>query len=182
MGLDLPPIAQPPGFTQLPLQHHQVLGVACFAQRAVQQRAQHWPLQRLFDVPERAGFDCRNGAFFASFSGDDHRGNAVKLIAKLLQQVQPVHSGQFDIGNQRVRLERRKFCESVFGGSNAKHFIAPALQQLFVALAGVVFILDDQNTVFALARIHRAYSLAVVAHAPLPRLLTPLFHCRIKGG
>src|SRR5208283_926287 len=71
--------SKPPRLAQLPLQYQQVLRVARLAQCAVQQRPQHRPLQRFFDVPERARLDRRHRALFAALSRDDDRRESLPL-------------------------------------------------------------------------------------------------------
>ncbi len=143
-------VTQSPSFTKLPLQHRELPRIPRLAQRPVQQGPQHRPLQWFFDVPERSGLDRRHRPLFAAFAGNDDGRHIVEFRPKLLQQVQPIHPGQFHVGNQRVRLVTRKFCQRFFRRSHAHHVAAPPLQELFVALARVVFIFDNQHAVLPL--------------------------------
>jgi len=156
--------------------------VARFAQRSVQQRAQHRPLQLPIYVPERPRFDRRHRALFAASTGDDDRRHIVQLISQLLQQVQPVHPGQLDVRDQRIRLIARVFRQRFFRAGNAQHVATPPLQELFVAFARVVFVFDNQHAVFALPGFHRAHCcLCVVAHAaqPHPRVYSLIVIVRL---
>ena len=151
------------------LQHHQLARVARLAQCAIEQRPQHRPLQRLFDVPERSGFDRRHRALFASFARDDDGRNVQQLRPKLFEQVQPVHAGQLDVRDQRIRLIAGEFRQRLLRSAHAKHIKAPSLQQLFVAFARVVFVLDNQHPVLALERLHRARCASrLIPHVPQP--------------
>jgi hypothetical protein len=89
----------------------------------------------------------------------------VQLIAQLTQQVEPVHPRQFHVCNQCIRLEGREFGQRVFGVAYAKNFISPALQQLLVALARIVFVFDNQYPVFSFVGFYRAYSSNLFRHA-----------------
>ncbi len=115
------------------------------AQRAFQQCAQHRRLQRLFDVPVGARFDGLDDAFVAAAPGNDDDGNAQNFVAQLLQQVEAVHAGQLDVRENQAGLKFLKFRERFFAAADAENFPVPFAQQGFVALAGVVFIFDDQN-------------------------------------
>ncbi len=143
-------ISEPSRLAQLALQHQELARIARFAQRAVQQCAQHRTLQRFFDVPEGSGFDRRHRALFAAFAGNDDRWHIVEFRAELLQQVQPVHPRQFHVGNQRVGLVARKFRQRLFRRRHADDVAAPALQKLLVALSRIVFVFDNQDAVLAL--------------------------------
>ena len=91
-------------FSELPLEHGQLPRIAGLAEGAVEQRAQHRPFQRLLDVPEGAGFDA---------------GDAMEVRPQLLEKVEAVHSGQFDVGNERVRLIAGKLGKHFLGGRYA---------------------------------------------------------------
>ena len=149
-------IAESTGIAQLALQNEEPLFVASLAEGAIEKSAKDWALQRLFDVPEGAGFDGGNGAFLAALAGDDDGRNFVEFVAELLKKVEAIHAGKFDVGDEGVWLKTGKFSEGVFGGAYAKNIVAPALQQLLVAFAGVIFILDNQDAVFALPSFHGA--------------------------
>ena len=72
-------IADAPGFAQLARQRGHLLLVAGAAQGAVQQGVQNGALERLFDVPEGAGFDGGDGALFAALAGDDDGGDGLQV-------------------------------------------------------------------------------------------------------
>ena len=148
--------ADAPGFAQLALQHLQFARVPRLAQRAIQQSAQHRALQRLFDVPERARFDRRHRALFAPFAGNNNGRHVEQLIAQLFQQIQPIHSRQFHVGDDAVRLVTGKFRQGIFGRGHSQRVATPALQQLLVATPRVVFVLNNQNAVAPLRRLHPA--------------------------
>ncbi len=136
----------------MPLQHGELPRISRPAQGAVQQRAQHRPFHRFFDIPESSGFDGCNRALFAPFAGDDDGRNVKQFLAKLLQQVQPVHAGQFDVRYERVRLVAREFRQRIFRRAHAQHVAAPSLQELFIALPRVIFVFHNQDAVFSLRR------------------------------
>ena len=89
----------------------------------MQDRAFQW----FFDVPERAGFDGRDGALFAASSGDNNRRNIVKLRTELLEQVQSIHARQFNVGNQCIGLKSSEFCQRIFRVAYAQNFASPPL-------------------------------------------------------
>src|SRR4029077_5263695 len=120
---------------------------------------------RLFDVPERARLNRRHRPFFASFARDDDRGHVANFFPKLLQQVQAVHARQFHIGNQCIGLEIREFRQCVFRRRHPQHFVSPPLQQLLVTLPGIVFIFDNQDTVFVFPGFHCPYRSLLFCHA-----------------
>ena len=93
-------IAEAAGFAQLALQNGELARVACFFEATIEERAQDRRFHRLFDVPEGAGFDGGDGAFIAAFAGDDDRRNVAKFVAELFQQVEAVHAGKFDVGDE----------------------------------------------------------------------------------
>ncbi len=150
-------IAQSSGFSELPLQHRKLPRVPGLAQRPVQQRAQHRSLHRFFDIPERSGFDRRYRALLTPFAGNDDRRHLVQFRSKLFQQVQPVHAGQLDVRNQRVRLVARELRQRFFRRTHAQNVASPPLQQLFVTLSRVVLIFDDEHAVLLLQRLDRPY-------------------------
>ena len=131
------------------LQNRQVARIAGLAESAIEKRAQHGPFERLLDVPERSRFDSGDGAFFASFSGDDNGGDALEVRAELFQEVEAIHAGKLDVGDESVRLIAGEFGENFFRGTNTQNVIAPALEQLLVTFARVVLVLDNENAVFA---------------------------------
>ena len=124
--------------------HHGLL-VADVAQRAFEQSAQHGRLQRLFDVPVGAGFDRLDDAFIAAAARDNDDGDAEDLVAQLLEQVEAVHAGQFDVREDQAGLEFLKFGKGFFAAADAENFPVPFAQQGLVAFAGIVFIFNDQN-------------------------------------
>src|SRR5262249_10842165 len=127
----------------------------------------HRAFQRFFDVPEGTGFDCGNRALFAAFAGDNDRRNIGEFGPELAQQIQAVHAGQFDIGDQSVRLVAAKSSQGVFRIAYAQYLVAPALEQLFVTLPRVLFVFYDQHAILALGEVHRAYRrLFFVQHSP----------------
>jgi hypothetical protein len=140
----------------LALQNEEALFVASPAESAIEKSAEDGALQRLLDVPESAGFDGGDGAFLAAFAGDDDGRNFMEFVAELLKKVESIHAGKFDVGDKRVRLKTGKFGEGIFGGTNAENIVAPALQQLLVAFACVIFIFDNQDAIFALPSFHGA--------------------------
>ena len=81
------------------------------------------------------------------FAGDDDGGNGLQFLAEPGQQVEPVHSGQFDVGDQHRGRKFGKARQSVFRAAHAQDFVAPPAQQGFVTDARVFFILDDQDAV-----------------------------------
>src|SRR5207237_1024455 len=145
-------IAEAACFSELALENRQLPRVADLAQSAVQQRAQHRALERLLDIPEGSGLDSGDGALLASFSGDDDGGNTLQIRTQLFQQVEAVHSREFDVGDERVRLIAGEFRKNLLRGGYSKNVITPALQELLVALARVVLVFDDEHAVFAFER------------------------------
>ena len=74
-------------------------------------------------------------------------GTCLQLIAKAREEIQAVHSGQLDVGNQNGGRKFGKTSQGVFRAANAQDFKAPSAQQGFVAEARVFFVLDDQDAV-----------------------------------
>ena len=83
----------------------------------------------------------------------------------MFQEVEAVHAGEFDVGDERVGLKAAEFCEGVFGTGNTEDVVAPLLQELFVAFARVVFVFDDQDAVFAFAGIGANRGACLFRHA-----------------
>ena len=134
------------GLAQLARQRGHLLVVARPAQRAIEQSPQHGGLERLFDVPEGAGLDGRDGALFAAFSGDDDGGNVAQAPRRggRAASVRPFPGSS----TSAIRTAGRIFGESrqgFLGAGNAQHVQSPFAQQCFVALARVFLVLDDQD-------------------------------------
>src|SRR5712664_266309 len=143
-------VPQSSRFPELPLQHRQLPRISRLAQRPVQQRVQHRPLQRLLDVPERPRLDRRHCPLFTPLAGNDDGRHIVQFRPELLQQIQSIHPRQFDVRDQRVRLVTRKFRQRFFRRCHAYNVAAPPLQKLFVALSRIVLIFDNQHAVLPL--------------------------------
>ena len=62
---------------------------------------------------------------------------------RLFEEVEPVHAGELDVRDQCIRLIASKFRERFFRGRHAKYIKSPSLEQLLVASACVILILDD---------------------------------------
>ncbi len=121
--------------------------IAHASHRAIQQRTQYRSLQRFFDVPERAGFDRRNHSFFAALARNDDCGNSLQFVAKLGEQIEPVHSGQFHVGNQNGGRKFTETRERIFRAAYAKYLVAPSTQQSFISNTCIFLILDDHDAV-----------------------------------
>ena len=100
--------SQPSGIAQLTRKRGDLFAVARMAERAIEKRAQHRRLQRLFDIPESSGFDGGDGAIVAAAAGDHNCGNTLQFFGKFVQKGEAVHAGQFDIRNDEARVEIRR--------------------------------------------------------------------------
>ena len=82
----------------------------------------------------------------------------MEVRTQLLEKVQTIHSRQFDVGNQRVRLVSREFGKNFLRGAYSKDVVTPALEQLLVPLPRVVLVLDDEHAVLAFQGFDGPYS------------------------
>src|SRR5277367_5899487 len=133
------------GGAQVAAQGDDSLLIAGVAQGTFNQRAEYRGLQRFFDVPVGAGFDGLDDAFVAAAAGDDDDRDAGDFFAKLGEQVEAVHAGKLDVGENQVGLIFLKFGEGFFAAAHAENFPIPFAQQRLVTFAGVVFVFDDQD-------------------------------------
>src|SRR6204780_3673146 len=133
------------GGAQVAAQRDDGLLIAGVAEGAFDERAQYRRFQRFFDVPVGAGFDGLDDAFIAAAAGDDDDRDTRDFFAELGEQVEAVHAGKLDVGENQVGLVFLKFGEGFFAAAHAENFPIPFAQQRLITFASVVFVFDDQD-------------------------------------
>ena len=83
-------------------------------ERALEQSLQHRKFERLFDVPVGARFDGLHDSFVAAASRDDNHRNLLDFLDEMAQQLQSVHPGKLDVGQDHIRRKFGKSGEGVF--------------------------------------------------------------------
>jgi len=61
------------------------------------------------------------------------------------EQVEAVHAGKLDVGENQVGLVFLKLGEGFFAAAHAENFPIPFAQQRLITFAGVVLVFDDQD-------------------------------------